>query len=680
MAESEQTALEVLEPRPSSSLPTVETVLGEGHEAAVNESSSGVSSITKSSSAHKEGSKTAPVTQGEAHNAVVGLSNHDPINASEKQNPSQSKASEVPEEGASDDGEWKSNPYQERADAIGITHRIPGIGHLGDILSPAGWKAGYDPIDPKKARQLHKQAYDVSKKLLADSVAGFKDLKGAEFQAASDSRNQEWQNQIALHKLILDERVKVYEEHHRRKELRLIHLRQQEQRARLMRPKQRPVLNLPQSNGRSRQDIPALVVSSGEKPHGNPTRSFVLPPANGPGPEPSPKLISPTFLDPRLIPGTVKSVIQGYHLKKAQLQQEAKDNELRLRQTLDKYGPRLDAYLQQTQQGQAENMRPPPPLPGQAEQNENREEGSQDDYQETTSLPTYHYPEPPRDNALGITYDEPVELALSSPAKSSPTKTYYDGELTPRPSKRQARGKRSPIKLSFPRRPAPAKKPAKPTQTPATPKSTPAKPSAAKPTPVKKKEVWYAAELEKGNLPRSKISEEAIQAGLAYDPKGPPGNRSGGKKRRRKAGEPPPVPEVQMSTEKIKKLFKSGLPVRYVGKGPNPFMTDEEIALNFLELATGNKMELPKKEDGAEAVKKEKKAKKVKEEESLSLEQGDSEGLSELDDATEDDPKDKTYGGRRKKGSARKPPVPRKPKSLMSTKQEKSDTKDKMEE
>ena len=72
-----------------------------------------------------------------------------------------------------------------------------------------------------------------------------------------------------------------------------------------------------------------------------------------------------------------------------------------------------------------------------------------------------------------------------------------------------------------------------------------------------------------------------------------------------------------MSTEKIKKLFKSGLPVRYVGEGPNPFMTDEEIALNFIEMATGKKMELPKKDDGAEAVKKEKQANKVKEEESL---------------------------------------------------------------
>ena len=454
MAESEQTAYEVLEPRPSSSLPTVETILGAGEETAVNKSFARASSIT-TSSAHCEGSKTAPVTQGEAQNATVGLSNRNPIKASEKQNPSQSKASEIPDEGASDDGEWKSNPYQERADAIGITHRIPGIGHLGDILLPAGWKAGDDPIDPKKARQLYKQAYDASKQLLADNVAEFKDLKGAEFQAASDSRNQEWQNQIALHKLILDERVKVYQDHHHQKKLRNLHQRQQEQRARLMRPKQRPVLNLPQSNGRSREDIPAVVVSPGEKAHRYPTRSFILPPANGP--EPSPKLISPSFLDPRLIPGTVKSVIQGYHLKKAQLQHEARENELRLRQTLNKYGSRLTAYLQQTQQGQPENLRPHLSLPGRAEQDENREKGSDNDHQETTSLPTYHYPEPPQDNALGITYDEPVELALSSPAKSSPTKTYYDGELTPRPSKRQARGKPSPIKLSFPRKPTSAK-------------------------------------------------------------------------------------------------------------------------------------------------------------------------------------------------------------------------------
>ena len=64
----------------------------------------------------------------------------------------------------------------------------------------------------------------------------------------------------------------------------------------------------------------------------------------------------------------------------------------------------------------------------------------------------------------------------------------------------------------------------------------------------------------------------------------------------------------------------------------------------------------------------------------VQIEQGEPEGVSELDDATEDDPKDGTYGGRRKSSSARKPPVPRKPKSLMSAKQVKSDMVDKMEE
>ncbi|KAL8873134.1 MAG: hypothetical protein Q9174_001350 [Haloplaca sp. 1 TL-2023] len=688
MAESEQTAHEVLEPRPSPSLPSVDTVLDAGEKAAVNKSSSGALLGSKSS-AHTEGFKTAPLTQGEIQNATAGLSNHDPINASKEWDPSRSTATVISLQSASDDGEWKSDLYQERADIIGITHRIPGIGHLGDLMSPAGWKAGDDPIDPKKARQLHKQACDVSRQSLTDSIAEFKDLKGAEFRAASDARNHEWQNQVTLHKLILEERIKVYEHHRRQKELQVSHQRQQEDRTRFLRPKKHPVLDLPHSNGRSRPDGPAVVVSPGEKGHRYPTRSFIVPPADGP--EPPSNLISPSFLDPQLIPETVRSVIQGYHVKKAQLEHEAKDNDLRLRRILNKYGPRLTAYLeqtqqnlQQTQQGQQENVGPRPSLPSQAEHNEDREKSSHMTYQETTSLPTYHYPEPPQTNALGITYDEPCELALSSPAKSSPTKTFYDGELTPRPSKRQARGKPSPIKRSFPRKLTSAKKANKPTQPPVSPKSsppksTPAKSTPAKSTPVKKKEVWYAAELAKGNLPQSKISEEAVQAGLAYDPNGPPRNKSAGKKRRRRAGEPIPVPQVQMSSERIKKLFNSGLPVRYIGEGPNPYMTDDEIAMGFLEKTMGEGLELQKKGDGAEVVKKEKKAEKVKEEDSLFIGQGDSEDLSEVDDAAKDDSKDGTYGGRRKSGSARKPPVPRKPKSLKSAKQEKSDMVDQME-
>lgn len=455
MASSAQAANGLLEPRPTWTFPSLGTVLDEGEQPPTNAASSDqptpeLTPLTKRLSEQLNASKPAPITEGVSKKADDHTSDQIRAKRPEDGNFPRNKGANLLNGDLSDDEEWNTDPYQERADAIGLSHRIPGVGHLGDLLTPPGWKPGDEPIHPKKARQLYRDAYDTAKKNLADSIAEFKDLKGSAFQEASDLKNEEWQNQIMLYKLIFDERVKVYQEYQDRRE----------QPIRQERPKQFPVLNLPQSNGRSFQPVPAVVVSRArDERHLLPTQAVFLPPSAN-GPEPSPKILSPSFLDPDLIHGTVESVIQGYHLKKAQLEHEANDNELRLKQCLIKYGPRLVSQYQQVQQNQQNQpegrriLRKAHAPVGNGVGMETY--GNQSDHNEDRGLTTYRYPEPPAHNALVI-YDEPVELALSSPAKSSPTKTQHGGETTPRPAKRQARAKSGSSKQPSPKKATPSK-------------------------------------------------------------------------------------------------------------------------------------------------------------------------------------------------------------------------------
>ena len=92
--------------------------------------------------------------------------------------------------------------------------------------------------------------------------------------------------------------------------------------------------------------------------------------------------------------------------------------------------------------------------------------------------------------------------------------------------------------------------------------------------------MWYAEHLAKANLPTSTISEEAIQAGRAYDPESPP---KATPKRRRRPGDPITMPKFQMSPDRLQKLCNSGLPVIWGGKGPNPYVRPPNPAGGFFK-------------------------------------------------------------------------------------------------
>ncbi|KAL8842084.1 MAG: hypothetical protein Q9170_000688 [Blastenia crenularia] len=541
----------IMEPRPPKpTLPSLDQVLDRSERGSSFDAPSFHNELTPRSTPTLDGWRGLPDTPRpafdadavmkkvtETMNAQLRANGHDPDNLPVRKplfrDPSYFSKAPVADNPNED---LESNPYQERADEIGLSHRIPGIGHLGDLLTPLGWKSGDGPIKPTRARQLQKIAYHEAKKKLDDSIAEFKHLKGTAFREASDLKNEEWQNQTELNKLIFEERVNIYQAHEERNKNGF----------RQGRPQQQvPVLNLPPSNSAG----PYNAATAGVVPPSYqmsrpaaPRRLDLLTPVNGSDkPEPSPRLLSPSFLDPNLVPGTVQAVIQGYNDQKLQLRQLHHENELRLRQCLHKYGPHLGPRHQIRRQSQADAEQP---LQQDSSTLKTFDNGHSDGaHNESQGLTAYHYPSPPGQNALGI-YEEPSDLALT-PMKNQ------GRESTPQPTEGRARlGAQATTQ--------------------------PKKRTTTKKATLKKEQPWYASYLSAANLPTSTITAEAIQAGLAYDPKDPARAASSQTpKKRRRGSEPVPVPEFKMSADKIRALFKSGLPVRYTGPGPNPYLEDE---------------------------------------------------------------------------------------------------------
>lgn len=115
------------------------------------------------------------------------------------------------------DGPYEGNPYFRRANEIGPSHRIPGLGHLGGLLVPPGWKAGDEPIDPQAAEALYNTARRAASDALTKSEeeatalsANAQKMRGKEIKERQDT-------QVQFDHMVLEERVKIYEKHEERK-------------------------------------------------------------------------------------------------------------------------------------------------------------------------------------------------------------------------------------------------------------------------------------------------------------------------------------------------------------------------------------------------------------------------------------------------------------------------------
>ncbi|KAL8962384.1 MAG: hypothetical protein Q9193_001198 [Seirophora villosa] len=586
--------------------------------------------------------------------------------------------------------EMESNPYEERADQIGLSHRIPGIGHLGDFLTPPGWMPGDEPISANLARLLQEEAHQAAKQKLEDSIVEFQDLRGAAFQEASDLRNEEWQNQNVLNKLVCEERIKIWVAREEQKK------NGGQQRGRnfsTLNHTPAPIANgQPARHPRNHRPILPAVTLSG--------------PDNGlNGLESSPKLLSPSFLDPRLLSDTERAMFRRYHTQKEYIQLLHRNNEQYLEQFLSRYGPHLHPDHQPLPQAgrqaetssradhqvvrqesiarrlarrsqshsdlqnvQGENWsgngatvqqarRPssyPTPPPGFPTEHPESYARSSDNQQTDTSnnenggLTVDRYGVLQGHDSLGV-YEEPSDLALT------PVKPQHHGQR----GQQEVQPDTTPTNTPSKKRKTPKKASPKKSTSGSSPKVNGAGTSA-----TAKKEPWYASQL--AALPTSAITPEAVRAGLAYDPKGPSRAAPPTKKRRR-GSEPVPIPSFVVPEDKIKALFKSGLPIRYTGTGPNPYLDnhDGEDARGGANISKGKRA---KKMGGAPVVPamgsgdvryaegaKAKAARVGSKESPLLLDALSSTPSTDYSPGSKaDDPSDGTYGARGKRTSPRK--------------------------
>lgn len=102
------------------------------------------------------------------------------------------------------------NFYARRADQIGPSHRIPGIGHLRDLLPPPGWKQGDNPISEVEAQRIYAVSRDQAKEMLDHSMSEISHLSGAEQEKVTMKKNTKYQTQRLLDEFLLQERAKLY--------------------------------------------------------------------------------------------------------------------------------------------------------------------------------------------------------------------------------------------------------------------------------------------------------------------------------------------------------------------------------------------------------------------------------------------------------------------------------------
>ena len=102
------------------------------------------------------------------------------------------------------------NIYSRRADQVGPSHRIPGIGHLGDLLAPPGWKPGDEPINEIEAQRLFTASRLKAKEMLDASISEIERLSSADQEKLSAEKNTQYQTQRTLDEYLLTERVKLY--------------------------------------------------------------------------------------------------------------------------------------------------------------------------------------------------------------------------------------------------------------------------------------------------------------------------------------------------------------------------------------------------------------------------------------------------------------------------------------
>ena len=119
------------------------------------------------------------------------------------------------------------NPYFRRADEIGPNHSIPGLGHIGALLTPPGWKIGDEPITDVAAEWLYDEARAQAAKMLNMNVSRRGNLSSAEHLQRNAEEVEQWQRQHRIDNICLAERKWIYLKWQERKAFRSMQAQQQ---------------------------------------------------------------------------------------------------------------------------------------------------------------------------------------------------------------------------------------------------------------------------------------------------------------------------------------------------------------------------------------------------------------------------------------------------------------------
>ena len=109
------------------------------------------------------------------------------------------------------------NPYGHRADEIGLSHHITGIGHLGGLLTPPGWREGDEPIDPQEAWKLFEKARTEAENELGRKT-GKMDPLPYENEQQEAEKNLRLGIKLQIHQTLLEERIYVFNRYQKLKE------------------------------------------------------------------------------------------------------------------------------------------------------------------------------------------------------------------------------------------------------------------------------------------------------------------------------------------------------------------------------------------------------------------------------------------------------------------------------
>ena len=245
------------------------------------------------------------------------------------------------------------NPYVRRADEIGPNHSIPGLGHIGALLTPPGWKIGDEPITDIEADRLYDEARTQAAKMLDVSVSRRGNLSSADHLQRNAEEVEQWQRQHRIDNICLAERKWIHLRWQERKALRSMQAQQQrpvQAQARVVpspihpvtqtsihayqRHQQAQLPSSPLSPHTSSSPLSAgglnnrLQCLQRGKEHKNDTLARILTRCLLAGlhfPVRSP--MSPSFLDPSLVPQTLDSVYAHYRTNRITIMQMHDENE-----------------------------------------------------------------------------------------------------------------------------------------------------------------------------------------------------------------------------------------------------------------------------------------------------------------------------------------------------------------